>query len=178
MIIVGVLVIGALVALYFVIASGSIPFFRSFIHKNKQQEPFLGRIVPDGSLLYHTPAYHFSLLYPDNLTVHSFGEGGGASTITFENTATGYGFQIFVLPYTEATISDERFIKDNPIGVREDLQEGLIDGVTAAFFLSKNAGMGPSREVWFINKGYLYEATAPAVIDPWFLSIMTTWKFY
>src|SRR5690348_13807412 len=66
------------------------------------------RTVPSGSLEYRTAQYHFSLLYPDTLAPHTYGETGGGSTIAFAGAKDTRAFQIFVTPYSGATVSADR----------------------------------------------------------------------
>lgn len=126
---------------------------------------------------YRNLQYGFSLFYPNDLAVSSFGEGNGASTIVFQNTTEVRGFQIFVVPYTEAQISEERFRKDVPSGVREHPVNILVGGVPAVMFFSKNAILGDTVEVWVIKNGYLFEITAPKPLAVWLANIMQSWVF-
>lgn len=126
---------------------------------------------------YQNTTYHFSLFYPQELIVSEHSEGGNATTITFQNIERGEGFQIFVVPYTESQISDARFKKDVPSGVRTNLTNATIDGVTAALFYSTNIALGETREIWFIHGGYLFEVTTLKSLDSWLDEIIQTWKF-
>ena len=135
------------------------------------------RTVPDGRREYRNTAYHFSLLYPETLEVKEYIEGGNALTVTFQDTKRGEGFQIFITPYAEQQISDERFKKDVPSGVRTALTDITVDGATGAAFYSESAVLGETREVWFIHNGRLFEVTSPRPLNAWLASIVQTWEF-
>lgn len=121
--------------------------------------------------------YGFSLVHPADLKASKKEEGPGASTITFENDSTAQGFQIFVTPFEGTQITDARFKLDEPSGVRDNLQNVTIDGVSGASFYGKDAQLGDTAEVWFIRYGFLYEITALKVDAEWLSTIMATWKF-
>ena len=117
------------------------------------------RVAPAGSREYRNAAYHYSIFYPEELTVGENDEGGGAMTITFQNEKEVRGFQIFIVPYAEPQVSEARFKQDIPSGVRTDFSNITVDGVVGASFNSTNAMLGETREVWFIRDGFLYEVT-------------------
>ena len=135
------------------------------------------RRPPDGSREYRNERYSFSLFYPEETTVKEFDEGRGALTIVFENVEKAWGFQIFIVPYKESQVSEERFLTDVPSGVRENFSDFYIDGTVAASFYSKNIGLGDTWEVWFIRGGFLYEVTTLKNLDAWLGGIMKSWKF-
>ena len=135
------------------------------------------RQAPAGQKEYRNTAYRFSLFYPEDLTVQSFDEGNGASTITFENDKTVQGFQIFIVPYSAPQVSTERFKKDEPSGVMQQPLPLAIDGANATAFFGSDQVLGPTREVWMIHGGYLFEISAPQSLDDWLGNIMLTWKF-
>ena len=135
------------------------------------------RAVPEGMHEYRSAAYHFSLFYPQELTVGERPEGGGAATITFQNVEKGEGFQIFITPYNESQVSEERFRQDVPSGVRESLTNVVVDGATGAAFYSTSIALGATREVWFVHDGFLYEVTTLKPLDTWLGKIIQTWEF-
>ena len=135
------------------------------------------RTPPAGYLEYRSDAYHFSLFYPNNLTVKTYDEGGGASTITFQNIKTAEGFQLYITPYGGTQISEQQFKRDEPSGVRTGVQNVTVGGVPAVSFYSTNPALGDTAEVWFIRGGYLYEATSLKPLASWFSNIMQTWQF-
>lgn len=137
----------------------------------------LPRTPPAGYREYRNEQYRFAFFYPDSFAVDEFDEGGGARTITVQNAQTAQGFQIFITPYGEPHVSEERFRQDEPSGVRKNPKDILIDGATAASFYSTNPDLGETAEIWFIHGGYLYEVTTLAPLAPWLSEIMATWKF-
>jgi hypothetical protein len=144
----------------------------------------VARIAPEDSLAYTNEQYGFSLFYPSELQVREYAEAGGARTISFEDTSGAYGFQIYVTPYGEDTVSPERFRLDVPSGVMKEPTDIVIDGTQATMFWSTNAVMGDVREVWFIypepGRGapsFLYEVTTYADLDQWLSQIMQSWEF-
>jgi hypothetical protein len=130
------------------------------------------RTPPQGHKEYRTDKYHFSLFYPEYLSVSEFDEGAGASTITFQSVEKAEGFQVFIVPYGEPQITDEQFKKDNPSGVMKGLQDITIDGATAASFYSRSDSLGETAEVWLLHDGYLYEVTTPKPLAEWLSDIM------
>jgi hypothetical protein len=135
------------------------------------------RTPPAGHAEYRNERYRFALFYPSNLSVKSFDEGGGASTIALQDVGRAEGFQIFVVPYEEAQVSEARFRRDVPSGVREGLLGITIGGAAATSFYSANALLGDTAEIWFIYGGYLFEVTAPKSQAVWLSGIMATWQF-
>lgn len=135
------------------------------------------RTPPVGAKEYRSAAYRFSLFYPQELTVNERPEGGGAATITFQNIEKAEGFQIFIVPYSEPQVSAERFKRDVPSGVRNNLTNITVDGATGAAFYSTNTALGDTREVWVVHGGFLYEVTTLKPLDTWLGAIIQTWKF-
>jgi hypothetical protein len=52
-----------------------------------------------------------------------------------------------------------------------------IGGVKATMFFSSDALLGPTREVWFLHGGYLFEVTTYKDQDQWLAAIMSTWQW-
>lgn len=132
---------------------------------------------PPGWKYFENEQYGFSLFVPPNLNLIPYDEGSGARTFSFEEAATGQGFQVFVVPYFEDRIAQERFLQDAPSGVRKDETSITVGGVPASAFFSEHMMMGETREVWFIKDDYLYEVTTYKQLDPWLTEILATWRF-
>ena len=135
------------------------------------------RVAPAGQTVYQSDHYHFSLFYPTELAQKIYDEGGGASTIVFQNPQDALGFEIFVVPYSDSQVSKARFLEDERSGVRTGVSNVTIDGVVAASFYGQNASLGDTSEIWFIRDGYLYEVAAPKSEAQWLSQIMSTWQF-
>jgi hypothetical protein len=135
------------------------------------------REIPEGYKEYRDTTFRFSLLYPNDLMVKKYEEGGGAATITFQDIHTAQGFQLFITPYQGQQVTAAQFKKDIPSGIRNAVTTTVIDGAVGAAFVSSNALLGETREIWFIHNGYLYEATTLKPLDVWFSPIMQSWKF-
>ena len=129
--------------------------------------------------LYQTQRFHFSLLYPDSLQVQEQISPEGTLTVGFENkdARDPRGFQVYVQPYDLTEVTPARFQADEPSGVYKDPQSVTIDGASGEAFYSVDANLGDTREVWFINKGLLYEVTTPKPLEAWFRDILGTWQF-
>lgn len=135
------------------------------------------REAPAGFGEYHNIRYHFSLFYPENLSVKEFSGSGSTITVTFQNPADAKGFQIYSFPYNKPQISQERFKKDIPSGVQTELKSITLAGATGAAFYSKDAELGDTYEVWLIKGGILYEVTTLKSLDTWLQNILQTWEF-
>jgi len=133
--------------------------------------------IAEGWRGYENAAFRFRLLYPEELSVREYTESGNAMSATFEDPQTGEGFQIYVTPYGETQITKEHFQLDIPSGVMKEPTDVIIGGVQGTMFFSKNSIMGDTREVWFINNGFLYEVVTYKQLDAWLGTVMQTWKF-
>jgi hypothetical protein len=81
-----------------------------------------------------------------------------------EYVEAGEGFQVFVVPYAESSVTAERFKKDDPSCVMKDAKEITVDGTPAKSFFGHNEDMGDIHEVWFIHGGY-YTRSRPTEVD-------------
>jgi hypothetical protein len=165
--------------LILIVAALSLVFggYYFYPQEDEAREVKVEREPPAGSREYKNEHYGFSLFYPETLEIKEFDEGGNASTIIFQNPKEAIGFQIFIVPYSEAQISDERFRRDVPSGVRTDVENIVIDGATGAAFYSRDLTLAETREVWFIKDGFLYEITTLREQSAWLSHIMETWLF-
>jgi hypothetical protein len=135
------------------------------------------QVASQGKRQYSKKAFHFSLLYPDNLQVQEYKEQGGGFTVTFEDIEADQQFQVYVTPYSGGQISEAQFKLDEPSGVRKNQTDVVVDGARGTMFFSNYPRMDDTREVWFINRGFLYEVTTYKELDSWLAQIMQTWKF-
>jgi hypothetical protein len=88
------------------------------------------------------------------------------------------GFQIFIVPYAEAQISQERIKGDLAGAPMENVTPIVLAGnVPAVHFESRAPIIGDSSEVWFIHNGYLYEVTTYRAQDTWLAGILATVQF-
>ncbi len=126
---------------------------------------------------YHNDKYGFEYWHSPQAKVTEYDEGSGATTIVHENFERVRGMQIFILPYAEATISEERFRADVPSGVRENVENTTLDGIPAVTFNSFDPALGETREIWVIHNGFLYEITTMRGVGNWFTPIIQSWNF-
>lgn len=133
--------------------------------------------ISEGWRGYENAEFRFGLLYPQELSVREYKEREGAMSAIFEDPSSGKGFQIYVTPYGDTQITKERFRLDVSSGVMKEPTDIVVGGVRGTMFFSTNSIMGDTREVWFINNGFLYEVVTYKALDDWLASIMQTWKF-
>jgi len=133
--------------------------------------------LPKNMRQYANAAYHFSISYPDTLTLTEYKEANGAITDTFMNADNSQSFEIYVTPYGGTQIDQTRFKLDEPSGRYVDPQQVVIDGAQATLFTGYNPIMGDTREVWFIHGGYLYEVATYKDLDAWLGGVMQNFKF-
>lgn len=126
---------------------------------------------------YQHPTYGFSLTYPSELIVQEFDEVGG-ETIVFQKPQEQKGFQLYITPYADTTISESRIKNDIPSGIIREPTEVLLAGdIRGLLFWSEVPVIGESRELWFVHDGYLYQVTTYAPLDAWLADIMSTFRF-
>ena len=141
------------------------------------QQTVVKRVPPEGWKEYRNDKYGFSLFYPTGYDVKEYDEGGGAATITFEDVDAMTGFQIFTVLYEEKQVTEQRFKRDIPSGVRTNLTTITVDGAVGAAFDSEHAVLGETREVWFIHTLRLYEITTLKSLEEQLLPVIKSWKF-
>lgn len=134
-------------------------------------------VPPDGYIKYTNIRYSFSLYHSPEAKVTEHELGQGATIITIENEKKVRGMQVFVVPYWEKEITNERFKADVPSGIRTNIEKTEVDGIEAVTFNSVDEGLGATREVWFIRGGYLYEVTTFQGVGDWFIPKMQTWRW-
>ena len=131
--------------------------------------------------VFEHPKLGFSIEYPAEFSAARYEEADNAETILFENKKEGeekLGFQIFITPFGEETITRERILQDLPNAGIEEPQEAILgDGTHALIFWSNDEAVGKTREVWFTHAGYLYEVSTYARLDTWLANILKTWQF-
>lgn len=130
-----------------------------------------------GYRTYANEQYGFAFSYPEELSATSYAERNGGTTLVFQNQQSVLGFQIYIIPYAEDSVSDEQFRKDIPSGVRENVRNITLDGAIAALFTSRDTFLGKTTEVWVLNDGYLIEITTAAALEPALLDVLATWSF-
>jgi type II secretory pathway pseudopilin PulG len=134
-------------------------------------------MAPSETSEYRNTHYDFALSYPKDLVMKEYDEGSGVRTITFENPDNGFGFQIFIKPYTERQVNSEVFTIDESSGVMKDPKPIIVGGVKGTEFYGHNDQMDDTREIWFIHEGYLFEVYTYKPLDSWLMVIMKTWRF-
>jgi len=134
---------------------------------------------PPGYVIYTNEKHGFSYYHSSQSKIKEYDEGGGAMTVVQENPQNMRGLQIFIVPYDKEVITEERFNRDVPSGVRYNIANTTIGlkKILAVTFNSYDNFLGETREVWFIYKGYLFEVTTFKGFAEWFVPIMQTWRF-
>jgi hypothetical protein len=138
--------------------------------------------VSDSLNTYYHKKYNFSFDYPSTFKTSNFIEGDGEQ-IQFQSDS-GDWFQIYVTPWDEADIiTPERIKKDLPSIVIKEPQQVIIgpkqkDGIGphALIFYSKD-GFTETREIWFVENGYLFQITTYKRLDSVIGSILSTLVF-
>ncbi len=127
---------------------------------------------------YKNDYYGFAVSYPMELTQKEFSEGGDGMTVAFQKPNEEKGFQIFIIPYAEKQISQERIRADLAGAPLKNLKNIVLPGnIQAVHFESVAPLIGESTEVWFIHNGYLFEITTYRALDSWLAGILGTLVF-
>jgi hypothetical protein len=133
--------------------------------------------VPAEYKEYRNKDYGFSVKYPADTSPQEFHDRGYALTVLFQGAAGDPGFQISVAPINGTTITSERFNRDEPSGVKLEPHDTVIDGAAGIAFFGFDAGVGQTREVWFIHNHFLFEVMTYKELEPWLNQILATWRF-
>ena len=130
---------------------------------------------------YTNSQFGFSFKYPEGFNAGSFAESEEGTTVLVQKPNTKESFQIFISAFDESgPITPERIKKDIPDMAIEDPKEVIIGAeknIRALIFFSKNESLDRTREVWFVQKGNLYQVTAYADLDVLIGSVLDTLNF-
>ena len=153
-----------------------------------EQEPFL---ESDSETLsdwegYAHPELPFAFAYPKDLTPSTFVDGE-AEIILLKGKEPEREVQIVIRAFDEpfdpaqgkpGPLTVERIRRDVPEMVIEEPQNVLIGSaqIPALLFWSESGSAGRTREVWFVQGGYLYQITGSAEMDETFAKMMETWR--
>jgi hypothetical protein len=141
-------------------------------------DPLPSEQIPQSLKEYHSNDYHFSIHYPGrHLSARVAYDRGDAMTVVFQAEAGQQGFQIYVAPINGTKITEERFLMDEPSGIKLDPHDTTVDGVEALAFHGFDAQIGQTYEVWFIRDHFLYEIYTYKELEQWLNQIMATWRF-
>jgi len=146
-----------------------------------EQEPFL---ESDSETLsdwegYAHPELPFAFAYPKDLTPSTFADGE-AEIVLLKGKEAEREVQIVIRAFDESgPLTVERIQRDLPEMVIDEPQNILIGPaqIPALLFWSEGGSAGRTREVWFIQGGYLYQITGSAEMDETLAKMMETWRF-
>lgn len=133
-------------------------------------------LIKDPSVYSHPSGFSFQ--YPKSFRASAFSEGEGEIVLVQSTDGTS-GFQIYVTPFTQEDthLTEKRLLEEIPdLVIEESQQINVAGGGEGLTFLSNN-GSGKTREVWFIQKGYLFQVTAPLASQALLQEILKTWQF-
>lgn len=139
--------------------------------------------------IYTDSQYNFSFEYPKDFTATKFGEGEDGDTILVQKQGSKEGFQIFISPFDEpGPLTEERVKQDLPdlkmespeqrvLKITVDSGSSAPSGVEGLIFFSEEASLGKTREIWFIQNGFLYQVSTYKEFDSLVAKILETWRF-
>ena len=135
-------------------------------------------VVPPHGTSYHNKQYHFSLTYPSDLSVDQYDEGHGTKSIAFQKGDEPLGFQMFITPDPDEPITLAQVKADFSTLAMQDIETVTIGtGTPALAFSSNTPDLGPTRELWFVHDGYLFEITTYSNLGGWLRQIIDTIRF-
>ena len=128
---------------------------------------------------YAHPELPFAFAHPKDLTPSTFTDGG-AEIVLLAGKEPGREVQIVASVFDNSgSLTVERIQKDIPGMAIDEPQNVLIGSarIPALLFWSNDgASVGKTRELWFIQDGYLYQVTASAEMDETLAKMMETWR--
>ena len=128
---------------------------------------------------YAHPELPFAFAYPKDLTPSTFADGE-AEIVLLKGKEPEREVQIVIRAFDESgLLTVERIQRDIPDMVIEESQNVLIGSaqIPALLFWSESGSAGRTREVWFVQGGYLYQITGSAEMDETLAKMMETWRF-
>jgi hypothetical protein len=125
--------------------------------------------------MHHMRFFDARITQPTSLRKN--GTNATTLTVAFQAKAGEEGFQLYIAPIIGTKITEERFMMDEPSGVRNDQTETSVDGAQALAFHGFDAVMGQTYEVWFIKGDFLYEVSTYKELEPGLNEIMSIWRF-
>jgi len=134
------------------------------------------RTPPQGYKEYRSEFYRFQVFYPQDMAVATRTHEGSAATIAFAG-GQGRTFSMLVQPYGKTDVAEALQQSELTQEQVQELREASIDGAPALAFFSTDPTLGETREVWFIQKGFLYQVVTRKADDAWLQQLLSTWLF-
>lgn len=134
------------------------------------------REVQEDNKEYRNEFNWFQLTLPEKTIITETKQAGGIRNISLSYDS-GDIIKMYIVPHGDPEITEYRINQDLPSGIMDDIEQIEIDGVSAKIFTSERAGLGKTKEVWFIAKGFLYEIYVPEALENWLIENLNSWEF-
>jgi len=128
---------------------------------------------------YAHPSLPFAFAHSKELVSNTF-QDGESEIVLLQGPDPNQEIQIVARAFDEpGPLTVERIQRDVPEMVIDEPQNVLIGSaqIPALLFWSTDNSAGRTREVWFVQGGYLYQVTTKAENDELLAGIMETWTF-
>lgn len=132
------------------------------------------------SQTYTNMSLGFSFKYPAGLKAGTeTSQSTGSVTVLVQNPSTHLGFQLYITPYSgsSASVTAAHVAQDLPNIDMRDAQGVVIAGAPGVTFLATDPNFGNSRQVWFVHKGYLYQASTYSSQGSLLGKVLSAWAF-
>ncbi len=132
------------------------------------------------SPLFSDNKNRFEFNYPKEFSISQFGNAEEGETVLAQRSGEKAGFQIFITTFDEPieALTVERIKSEIP-----DLEMNNVEPVNwngkriGISFSGSNSSVDPTREIWIVNNGYLYQMTTYLKEQKLLKQVLETWKF-
>lgn len=121
---------------------------------------------------------NFSFNYPESFAVSNFPENNG-EIVLVQRAEDKVGLQIFITAFDEpaSALTASRVTSEIPGIQIQDAREILFGDERVGITFINTTNAEPTREVWFVKNGHLFQVTATATFQSALEKIMSTFQF-
>lgn len=127
---------------------------------------------------YTHSVHGFSFDYPADWVIDDSFKEEGEEAVLIQNEETGIA--VFIYPFDEpGPITKKRVLKDVPdMKIENEIALKIANGsIDALGFDSNERELGPTKEVWFVYGGYLYQISGAEGSGETLYKVVSSWKF-
>ena len=130
-----------------------------------------------GSNTFTDDSLGFSFAIPSGFHAQKTLDDSG-ETVLVQSSDAAHGFQVYITPFTDpaSSVTKARIQSEAKLTVADD-SSVTVAGVAQGLQFDSTADTPPTRQVWFVYNGYLYQVEVRASEVDLLQTILGSWTF-